>query len=612
MNPQSCDDDCVSSESEDESMPMSKTLAMQSEGKSILEKELAFQLRKRTLIIEQLRKAYLRDVVAMKYIVNEVLVEEERRRVFDDWKDTVPSADLKDCLQLRSPYFGALTIAPCKKCGGTIEIVFSDIQKVKDLQGRVDTLVGRNELLRLMIATQEAQSEKLIADSVAENQSHSEEKKYLYSEIRRLKEEMEETAISARKISEANRRVREENMKHISNNNDITIRALENAKALERALESNANYKDQIGELRQEIYGYQTGVTVYYSRIHCMILIPYILNVGSQHLETRIRSLEKKVLEKDSEIAKKVEVIEEMDNDISELKIQMDKQREFSKTAENAADLAERAKESLAEENRKLQVVIEKQLRVNEGLEDRVDALQEELRGVTAQLETSLESSTTARYERDLERAKVAGLEANLAFKTAEVEQGKAMYEALQSVSTQELSKLQTLIDSLEVEKEEAEVEIARLRDAVAEGEELISKLENSLESSTSSSVAHAADSAMQHQQAATSSEPIVAQSYSPTRRAEKSVARVRAPDAEAAAPVASKAEKEAEVVARVSTPPEPIKKYTPAVKKTARVNESSPVRRKSIEFVSRVSCSTAHSSLHRCMLGGFITASES
>ena len=209
--------------------------------------------------IDELRKAYLRDVVAVKYIVDEVLTNTEKRAFFDQWKDTVPSVDLKDALVLRSPYHGALNVAPCRRCGGTVNVLFSETQKVKDLTARVETLSTRNELLRLMIATQEAQSEKVSTELAETKTSHFEEKKFLYAEVKRLKEEIEEAAIKSRQAAAANKRMKQESLKQISAHEDLTIRALANEKALERAIEMNTEQKQVIQDLKESIRGYQSG-----------------------------------------------------------------------------------------------------------------------------------------------------------------------------------------------------------------------------------------------------------------------------------------------------------------------------------------------------------------
>lgn len=438
MIPQS-DDDYVSSESDnDESAPV-----YEMQKKSTLEKELEFQIKKRTLIVEELRKAYLRDVVAIKYMVSELLTDPEKKEVFDEWKETLPSADLKDALLLRSPFHGVLSVAPCAKCGGTINIQFSDIQQVKDLQSKVDSLNGRNELLRLMIATLEAKNEQMLSATSEEVKNHSEEKKYLYGEIRRLKTEMEEQAIRARVVSEMNKKIKEENLKHISNHQDMTIRSLANEKALERALEMNTELRQTVGELRVEVHAYQTG---------------------SMDLEAKIAILEERLRAKDGELVKKQGVIDELNHEMSELKTQLDKQREFSKNAENAAELSDRAKESLREENRKLQVVLDKQVAANEVLEDKVESLRMELKDAAADLEASRSVVNTLQFEGSILKNLIAGLEARLQEKEADV------------------AKLLAAMAELENKQKEAQDEIAVLSRDISARERDFAEKEREME----------------------------------------------------------------------------------------------------------------------------------
>lgn len=428
QSPELREEDYISSESEEEDLqPLRSSYSLDPEnaskyqGKSILEKELEFQLKKRIRIIDELRRAYLRDVVAVKYVMNEVLEESERRRVLDDLNDSVPSVNLKEPLLLRSPYHGALTIKPCKTCGGSLEVVFSDVQKVKDLQSKVDALVNRNDLMRLMVATLEANLEKVTSEAAEESKSHSEEKRYLYTEIRRLKAEMEESAEKSRRIAEANKKMREENLKHISNHQDLTIRSLANEKALERALEMNTEMKQTIADLRVEIHAFETG---------------------NMDLEAKIASLGDRLKIKDEDILKRSAMIEELQRDISELKVQIEKQREFSKNAENAADIADRAKQSLLEENRKLQVVMEKQLQLNEVLEDKVTSLREELRDTIADLDASRTVLSTVQVERDVQKALVEEVQKRLEQKDSEVNRLTIQLKDLERHKDEEISQI--------------------------------------------------------------------------------------------------------------------------------------------------------------------------
>jgi hypothetical protein len=135
-------------------------------------------------------------------------------------------------------------------------------------------------------------------------------------------------------------------------------------------------------------------------------------------------------------------VIEDLRSDLNELKMQIEKQREISKNAENTADLADRAKEALSEENRKLQVTLEKQLQANEVLEDKVLSLREELRDVTADLDASRSVVTTVKFERDIQRSLVIGLEAVVEEKTRLNDDLSNALEELQRKKLEELTAL--------------------------------------------------------------------------------------------------------------------------------------------------------------------------
>ena len=128
-------------------------------------------------------------------------------------------------------------------------------------------------------------------------------------------------------------------------------------------------------------------------------------------LESKIGEMDKRLKYKDELIEKQAVVLKEISSEVTELKDQVEKQREFSKIAENAADIADRAKESLVEENRKLEVLIEKQVHITEALEDRVETLKEELQTLTAELDQTRSSLNQSRFDSEMQRNMVAGLE---------------------------------------------------------------------------------------------------------------------------------------------------------------------------------------------------------
>ena len=71
------------------------TLTLQFKQLSDEARDLKSRLKRRTNIIEELRRAYLKDVVALKHIVGEVISETENEAVVNQYLHHIPSVDLR-------------------------------------------------------------------------------------------------------------------------------------------------------------------------------------------------------------------------------------------------------------------------------------------------------------------------------------------------------------------------------------------------------------------------------------------------------------------------------------------------------------------------------------
>lgn len=130
---------------------------------------------RRTNVIDEIRKAYLRDVVALKQVMNDVLKDGEREKVLHNYNAYIPSVDLRGPLHLHSPEEALFLVKPCESCGGQLDVIFSDSTRVNTLRNTVDALKAKEEQLRLTTATLETKLEIVERQLAAAEKSHTEE-----------------------------------------------------------------------------------------------------------------------------------------------------------------------------------------------------------------------------------------------------------------------------------------------------------------------------------------------------------------------------------------------------------------------------------------------------
>ena len=140
------------------------------------------RLIRRNELIGTIRKAYLRDIVSMKQIYENVLTSTERSEVMIKRKEMIkdkliglPSLDLRQTLELYGPSECSLEVIPCSECGGHCEIVHRESAEMERLSKLLENVEKRDEDLRLKNATQLEQLER-VGQRLAEiESSHAEE-----------------------------------------------------------------------------------------------------------------------------------------------------------------------------------------------------------------------------------------------------------------------------------------------------------------------------------------------------------------------------------------------------------------------------------------------------
>lgn len=132
-------------------------------------------LLRRTAVIDDLRASYLKDVVTMKLIMNNVLKGTERESVMHQYNAYLPSVDLRAALQLHSPQQAHMLVKPCESCGGQLDILISDGNRVAALRKTLDEVRQREDQLRVANASLEYKLELRKEEIIRSDQTHTDE-----------------------------------------------------------------------------------------------------------------------------------------------------------------------------------------------------------------------------------------------------------------------------------------------------------------------------------------------------------------------------------------------------------------------------------------------------
>ena len=153
--------------------------AMQLEQKYLFALETVRQLRhrlvRRTSVIEEIRKYYLRDIITMKHVLQDVLTGTERESAWKHYEAALPSLDLKQSLVLHAPGKCEFQVKPCEMCGGELELVMKDTDEVDYLKKVIRDCKEREHRFREKLATLDAQVEKSSREKAETSKSHMEE-----------------------------------------------------------------------------------------------------------------------------------------------------------------------------------------------------------------------------------------------------------------------------------------------------------------------------------------------------------------------------------------------------------------------------------------------------
>lgn len=137
------------------------------------------RLVRRTAIIDEIRKYYLRDVITIKHILRDVLTAPERESVMKMYDARLPSLDLKASLQLHAPTKCEMQVRQCGECGGQLEIIMKDSDEVERLKKVISDCRERESRFRMKLATLDAQVEDVGKEKAEAAKSHMEEVRFI-------------------------------------------------------------------------------------------------------------------------------------------------------------------------------------------------------------------------------------------------------------------------------------------------------------------------------------------------------------------------------------------------------------------------------------------------
>ena len=119
------------------------------------------------------------------------LKDTERTNTLRVFEDSVPSLDLKEPLELHAPRDTFLEFDACGECGGTVEVLHKDSQRLSKLEASLakgKTLVNN---LRSEVAIANEKQKIAERNSMQEASERQTEKTLLYNEIRKMKSSYE-------------------------------------------------------------------------------------------------------------------------------------------------------------------------------------------------------------------------------------------------------------------------------------------------------------------------------------------------------------------------------------------------------------------------------------
>ncbi|KAL7511251.1 hypothetical protein ACHAXN_008354 [Cyclotella atomus] len=166
--------------------------------------DLRSRLSRRNAILDTIRKAYHRDVIAVK----EHLIDLSSRGILPNNHDpysflsTVPSLDIRPALLLFAPQECELELHPCHLCGGQLEIIHRESSRIAQYKRAIELLQDKEKELRCQVvdARVDVKDAQACRDDVIQNAKV--ERDVLLDQIKALKYELADRNALERELKE--------------------------------------------------------------------------------------------------------------------------------------------------------------------------------------------------------------------------------------------------------------------------------------------------------------------------------------------------------------------------------------------------------------------------
>ena len=228
--------------------------------------DLEKRIRNRTKLLELMRTAYLKDIVTLKHVLNDVLSSDERRNVIEEYNQRLPSIDLRQPLRVFAPKNAEMRLKPCKECGGHVDITMHDSDAATRMKAALDKYRGREDKLRLQIATADAKLDAEAEAHRATKKTHEEEKRFLYAEMKKANNNKDKVATDNFNLSEKVKSQRE----GMHNLNEQIKQLVVKEKRLVQTEQEMGDLKQQIGQLTMELTATRQECAGFKAKLHAV------------------------------------------------------------------------------------------------------------------------------------------------------------------------------------------------------------------------------------------------------------------------------------------------------------------------------------------------------
>lgn len=214
--------------------------------------DLISRLNKRLRILDDVKAAYLRDIVTMRHVLDDVLTKNEREEVFCEWKLALPSVDLKGPLGLYSPPASAIQIKPCEACGGHVELQTNDMNMTVKLKKEIAYLRKQHEAIALDYAKLKTRYDNMEGVQNTVTSALEMEKNSLFVQLKEVQDKLVAKSEIAESLDISNKKHREENSRVKKENEDLVAEIAEATAHIEKLELENDTITTKVNRMEFE------------------------------------------------------------------------------------------------------------------------------------------------------------------------------------------------------------------------------------------------------------------------------------------------------------------------------------------------------------------------